>query len=63
MKPKYNQLKTAVLAEANSLRLTVCFDYYRLVRGIAGLLQNAQAGIKDWFKPLRPKYKQLSLFG
>lgn len=63
MKSKNNQLKANILAEANSLRLTVCFDYYRLAKGIAGLLQNAHAGIKDWFKPLRPKYKQLSLFG
>ena len=62
MKSKYNQLKTNVLKEANSLRLNVCFDYYRLAKGIAGLLKNAQAGIKDWFKPLRPKYRQLSLF-
>ena len=38
MKSKYNQLKANVLAEANSLRLTVCFDYYRLAKGIAGLL-------------------------
>lgn len=62
MKSKYNQLKATVLSEANSLRLSVSFDYYRLAKGIAGLLQNAHAGIKDWFKPLRPKYRQLSLF-
>ena len=62
MKSKYNQLKANVLAEANSLRMSVSFDYYRLASGIAGLLLNAHAGIKDWFKPLRPKYKQLSFF-
>ena len=62
MKPKYNQLKAIVLKKANSLRLTVCFHYYRLAKGIAGLLQNAHAGIKDWFKPQRLKYIQLSLF-
>ena len=62
MKSKYNQLKANVLKEANALRLTVCFDYYRLAKGIAGLLKNAHAGIKDWFKPLRPKYRQLSFF-
>ena len=62
MKSKYNQLKANVLAEANSLRRCVCFDYYRIGKGIAGLLQNAHAGIKEWFKPLRPKYKQLSLY-
>lgn len=64
MKSKYNQLKVNILAEANSLRMTVCFDYYRLAKGIAGLIQNAHAGIKDWFKALRPPrvFRQLSLF-
>ena len=62
MKSKYNQLKVYILTEANSLRLSVCFLYYRLAKGIAGLLKNAHAGIKDWFKPIRPKSKQLSLF-
>ena len=62
IKSKYNQLKDSVLAEAKSLRLTVSFDYYRLAKGVAGLLKNAHTGIKDWFKPLRPKFRQLSLF-
>lgn len=62
MKSRFNQLKARVLKEANALRLSVSFDYYRLAKGIAGLLKNAHAGIKDWFKPLRPKYRQLSFF-
>lgn len=62
MKSKYNQLKADILAEAKSLRMSVCFDYYRLARGVAGLLRNAHAGIKDWFKPVRLNYKQLSFF-
>ena len=62
MKSNHNQLKARVLKEANALRLSVSFRYYRLAKGIAGLLKNAHTGIKDWFKPLRPKYRQLSFF-
>ena len=62
MKSKYSQVKADVLQEANSLKATVLFLYYRLGKGIAGLLDNAHTGIKDWFKALRPKCRQLSLF-
>lgn len=62
MKPMRNKLKTNILRKANALKQTVYFKYYRLASGICELLKNAHTGIKDWFKPIRPKYQQLSFF-
>lgn len=62
MKSDCNQLKSCILREANPLRKKVFFKYYRLALGVCELLKNAHTGIKEWFKPLRPQYQQLSLF-
>lgn len=53
-------LKTAILNKANALRQKVSFLLYRFAKGIAGILSYAKSGVRDWFDPPRPRFKQLS---
>ena len=61
-KPCHSHLKMSILKRANVLRADVCFCFYRLAKGIAGILEYAAVGINGWFKHKRPKYRQLTLF-
>jgi hypothetical protein len=53
-------LKAAILNKANALRQKVTFLLYRFAKGIAGLLSYAKSGVRDWFGPPRPRFRQLS---
>lgn len=53
-------LKAAILNHANALRQKVSFLFYRLAKGIAGILTYAKCGVRDWFGPPRPRFRQLS---
>lgn len=59
MKSDANALKTAIIQRANPIREKVSFYYYRLAKGISGILAYAKEGIRLWFKTTRPVYRQL----
>ena len=59
MKSDANVLKTAIMQKANPIREKVSFYYYRLAKGISGILAYAKEGIRLWFKTTRPVYRQL----
>ena len=39
----------------------VFFCYYRLAKGIRGILSYAKEGVRLWFRTKRPRYRQLCL--
>lgn len=61
IKPETNALKAAVIQAADSIKEKVHFCYYRLAKGISGILSYAKEGIRPWFRTKRPKYRQLCL--
>ena len=61
MKPETNALKVSILRKANPIKEKVHFCYYRLAKGIAGILAYAKEGVRLWFKTRRPAYRQLCL--
>ena len=61
MKPETNALKVSILQKANPIKEKVHFCYYRLAKGIAGILAYAKEGVRLWFKAGRPAYRQLCL--
>ena len=61
LKPETNGLKVAIIEKADPIKEKVFFHYYRLAKGIAGILSYAKEGIRLWFKTKRPSYRQLCL--
>lgn len=61
MKPETSILKTEVIRTANPIKEKVAFCYYRLAKGISGMLSHAKEGIRLWFRTRRPTYRQLRL--
>lgn len=61
VKPESNALKAAIIQIADPIKEKVHFHYYRLAKGIAGILCHAKEGIKRWFRTKRPAYRQLRL--
>ena len=61
MKSETNALKVAIIQKANPIKEKVCFCYYRLAKGISGILSYAKEGIRLWFRTKRPAYRQLCL--
>lgn len=60
-KSETNQLKVSILKTANSMKQNVSFFYYRIAKGIAGILSYAKEGVRLWFRTKRPTYRQLCL--
>ena len=60
-KPETNALKVSILQKANPIKEKVCFCYYRLAKGITGILSYAKEGVRLWFKTKRHAYRQLCL--
>ncbi len=60
-KPETNALKVSIVKTANPVKEKVSFCYYRLAKGIAGILSYAKQGIRLWFRTKRPAYRQLCL--
>ena len=58
-KTETNTLKTAIIQNAHPLKYKVFLCYYRLAKGISGILSYAKEGIRLWFRTKRPKYHQL----
>ena len=61
MKSESNALKAAIIQNADPIKEKVHFCYYRLAKGIAGILSYAKEGVRLWFKTKRPAYRQLCL--
>lgn len=61
MKPETNALKAAIIKTANPIKERISFCYYRLAKGISGILSYAKEGVRLWFRTKRPAYRQLCL--
>lgn len=61
MKSETNALKVAIIQTADPIKEKVHFCYYRLAKGISGILSYAKEGIRLWFRTKRPVYRQLCL--
>lgn len=59
MDSESNALKAAIIKTANPVKEKVFFCYYRLAKGISGILSYAKEGVRLWFRTKRPKYRQL----
>ena len=53
--------KFLYIQEADPIREKVNFCYYRLAKGIFGILSYAKEGIRLWYRTKRPAYRQLCL--
>ena len=61
LKAETNALKVAIIRTANPVKEKVTFCYYRLAKGISGILSYAKEGVRLWFRTKRPAYRQLCL--
>ena len=61
MKSETHALKAAIIQKADPIKEKVQFSYYRLAKGISGILLYAKEGIRLWFRTKRPSYRQLCL--
>ena len=61
MKSETHALKAAIIQKADPIKEKVQFSYYRLAKGISGILSHAKEGIRLWFRTKRPSYRQLCL--
>jgi hypothetical protein len=59
MKAETNALKVAIIQTAAPVKEKVQFCYYRLAKGISGILSYAKEGVRLWFRTKRPAYRQL----
>ena len=61
LKAETNALKVAIIRTADPVKEKVTFCYYRLAKGISGILSYAKEGVRLWFRTKRPAYRQLCL--
>lgn len=61
MKSETNALKVSIIHTANPVKKKVFFCYYRLAKGISGILSYAKEGVRLWFRSKRPVYRQFCL--
>jgi len=54
-------LKVSIIKTADPVKEKVFFCYYRLAKGISGILSYAKEGVRLWFRTKRPAYRQLCL--
>jgi hypothetical protein len=59
MKSETNSLKVSIIQTAAPVKQKVQFQYYRLAKGISGILSYARKGVQLWFKTKRPACRQL----
>lgn len=58
---EYFRCKTAIIRNAAPIKEKVHFCYYRLAKGISGILSYAKEGTRLWFRTKHPVYRQLCL--
>ena len=61
MESETNALKVSIIKTANPVKEKVFFCYYRLAKGILGILSYAKEGVRLWLRTKRPAYRQLCL--
>lgn len=61
MESETSALKVAIIKTADPVKKKVFFCYYRLAKGISGILSYAKEGIRLWFRTKRPAYRQICL--
>lgn len=61
MESETNALKVSIIKAADPVKPKVFFCYYRLAKGITGILSYAKEGVRLWFRTKRPAYRQLCL--
>ena len=61
MKSETHALKVAIIQKADPVKEKVHFCYYRLAKGISGILSYAKEGVRLWFRTKHPAYRQLCL--
>ena len=61
LSPETNALKVSIIQEADPIKDKVSFCYYRLAKGISGILSYAKEGIRLWSRTKHPAYRQLCL--
>ena len=61
MKSETNALKVTIIQTADPIKEKIAFCYYRLAKGISGILSYAKEGIRLWFRTKRSAYRQLRL--
>lgn len=61
MSSETNALKVSIIQTADPIKEKVHFCYYRLAKGIRGILSYAKEGVRLWFRTKRPVYHQLCL--
>lgn len=61
MKSETDRLKVLIIKTANPIKDKVYFSYYRLAKGISGILSYAKEGVRLWFRTKRPRYRQFCL--
>ena len=61
MKSETCALKVSIIQKAAPIKDKVHFCYYRLAKGILGILSYAKEGVRLWFRTKRPVYRQLRL--
>ena len=61
MKPETNALKVFILQKTTPIKERVYFCYYRLAKGILGILAYAKEGVRLWFQTRLPPFRQLCL--
>jgi hypothetical protein len=59
MKPETSALKASIIQKADPIKEKVQFFYYRLAKGISGILSYAKEGVMLWYRTKRPVYRQL----
>ena len=59
MKSETHALKVSIIQKAAPVKEKVQFHYYRLAKGISGILSYAKEGVRLWFRTKRPAYRQL----
>ena len=61
IKSKDDVIKVAIIQTADPVKEKITFCYYRLAKGISGILSYAKEGVRLWFRTKRPVYRQLCL--
>lgn len=61
MKPETNALKVSIIKTVSPIKEKVHFCYYRLAKGVTGILSYAKEGVRLWFRTKRPAFRQLCL--
>ncbi|KAK9674714.1 hypothetical protein QE152_g40913 [Popillia japonica] len=61
MSSETNALRVSIIKMADPIKEKVHFNYYRLAKGISGILAYAKEGVRLWFRTNRPAYHQICL--